>query len=277
MINAQDYKSGVEPIWCPGCGDYGALQAFTNAVAGIEIDPKNLVIVSGIGCSGRFSHFVKGYGLHVVHGRVLPVAMGIKMANPGLTVFGIAGDGDALAIGGGHIAHMARRNTQVVYIILDNEIYGLTKGQISPTSPETMKTTTTPYGSIEQGVDPIAMFISYDTSFVARGFSGNYRELRDIMTQAVHHRGFSIIHVLSPCPTFNKVMTFTTLRENVVPIPPDHDPSDKKKAMLLALERDRYYTGIFYRREDMTQEDRWVRLREASHGGDFLSLLHSFH
>lgn len=250
-LKPKDYKSEVSPIWCPGCGDFGDLAAFTQALSAMEIDPKNLSIVSGIGCAGRFSHFVKCYAYHTAHGRALPSAVGVKAANPNLTVFVVGGDGDGLSIGGGHIAHAARRNPDITYLILDNQIYGLTKGQGSPTSPVGMVTPTTIFGMEDPPLDPLRMFLAYGVTFVARGFSSDVKGVSKLLQESVDHKGFSIIQLISPCPTFNKVITFDFMKAHVAPVPEDHDPTDIEAAFRLALATDHVYTGVFYRNDDV--------------------------
>lgn len=246
-LKAKDYKNDVEPIWCPGCGDFGDLAAFTQALAVMQLDPKDICIVSGIGCSGRFSHFIRGYAYHTAHGRALPTAIGVKAANPKLHVFVVGGDGDGFSIGGGHIPHAARRNADITYLIIDNAVYGLTKGQVSPTSPVGMVSGTTPFGLEDPPLDPLPMLLSYGVSFVARGFSSDVKQVSKLVQEAVAHRGFSIVHLISPCPTFNQVITFDFMKGRVTPIPDDHDPTSLDAAFRLALNRDHYYTGVFYR------------------------------
>ncbi len=253
---AKKFKSDVKPIWCPGCGDFGVLSSFYQALVELEVDSKNLVISSGIGCAGRFNHFVKCYAFHGVHGRALPVAFGMKAANPQLEVFVIGGDGDGLGIGGGHIPHIARRNPDLAYIILDNETYGLTKGQVSPTSILSQVTPTTPYGSVEPPLNPIAMFLSYGVSFVARGFAGDPKQLKQLIVEGAKHKGFAIIHTLSPCPTFNKIMTFKSVEPKIEQIPENYDNTDRLKAMELAMDDETIYTGVFYKNQQPTFTDR---------------------
>ncbi len=258
-MTAVQYKTKIEPVWCPGCGDFGVLNALCNALSVKEIDPKNMVFVSGIGCSGRLPPYVQSYGFHTVHGRVLPIATGIKVANPELTVIAVGGDGDAFAIGGGHIPHMARRNPSVVYIVMDNGTYGLTKGQASPTGPLGMKTAASPYGTVEPPLNPIAMALAYDASFVARGYSGKNKDLEALIIRAMNHRGFSIIDVISPCITYYN--TYKELPSQLAAIPADHDVKDRAKAFELALREDKIHLGVFYENERPTFED---RLREVS-------------
>ncbi len=253
-IAPAQYKTKIEPVWCPGCGDFGVLQALCNALSAKEVDPKNLVFVSGIGCSGRLPPYIKGYGFHTVHGRVLPIATGVKVANPDLTVLAVGGDGDAFAIGGGHIPHMSRRNPSIVYIVMDNGTYGLTKGQASPTGPLGMKTGASPYGTIEPPLNPIAMALGYDISFVARAYSGKSKELEAIITKALAHRGFAFIDVISPCITFFN--TYKELPPQLASVPADHDVKDRAKAFELALKDDKIYLGVFYDVERPSFEER---------------------
>ena len=252
-IAAAQYKTKVEPIWCPGCGDFGVLQALCNSLATKEVDPKNLVFVSGIGCSGRLPPYIKGYGFHTIHGRVLPIATGVKVANPDLTVVAVGGDGDAFAIGGGHIPHMARRNPSIVYLVMDNGTYGLTKGQVSPTGPVGMKTGTSPYGSTEPPLNPIAMALGYDVSFIARAYSGKSKDLEAIISRAMSHRGFAFIDVISPCITYYN--TYKELPPQLAPVPDDHDVKNRAKAFELALKEDKIYLGVFYELERPTLEE----------------------
>lgn len=278
--SVQDYKSGVKPIWCPGCGHYGALSAFMKGVAANDIDPKDMTLVSGIGCSGRFSHFVKGYCFHGLHGRVLPVCQGIALSTRGILTCGISGDGDALAIGGGHLPHAARRNPHMTYIVLDNNIYGLTKGQFSPTTLESNLTSTSPYGVLESRMDPLSLFLAYNASFVARGFSGNNKQLSEIMAEAIRHRGFSVVHVLSPCVTFNKQASFDYLSKLVTPLPDDFDKTDKVQAFRYAQDPERIYTGIFHqlRRPTLgeTHDKAITNARQLPKAGDLEALFDSF-
>ena len=277
----QDYKSGVKPVWCPGCGHYGCLSAFYKGLVQNEINPKDLTLVSGIGCSGRFSHFVRGYCFHVLHGRVLPTCQGIAAAaDPGVVVCGISGDGDALAIGGGHLPHTARRNPNMVYIILDNSIYGLTKGQFSPTTRHGMRTATSPYGVTEKRLDPLSLLLAYDASFVARGFSANNKQLANIMARAIRHRGFSVVHVLSPCVTFNKEITYDYLSQNTKELPEDFDESNKVDAFKYAQDESAIYTGVFYHENRPTLQeyhDEAIKTaRKDPNAGDLEHLLNTF-
>jgi len=252
-LTPQSYKTEEHPIWCPGCGDFGVLSSLYTSLAGLQINPKDLVVVSGIGCSGRTPGFVKSYGFHSIHGRVLPVALGVKLANPALHVIGVGGDGDGFAIGGGHIPHAARRNPDFTYLIMDNATYGLTKGQYSPTSPTGFQAGSTPYGNIEQPLNPIAMLIAYGATFVGQGYSGKPKELADLITKAMEHKGFAFVNVISPCITFYN--TYKMLPARLAEIPKDHDVTDRAKAFALALETEHIALGIFYQTRRPTFEE----------------------
>ena len=251
----QDYKSDLKPIWCPGCGDYGVVNSIFKAFATLNVEPSSLVMVSGIGCSSRLPGFVASYGLHSVHGRTLPIATGIKVARPDLRVIAVGGDGDGYSIGGGHLAHACRRNVDITYIIMNNSIYGLTKGQVSPTSPTGFVTKSTPEGSIEAPVNPLSMALVFGATFVARGFSSKPNELAEILTKAMQHKGFAWIDVISPCQTFNKKDTVEYFKEHTTDIPEGHDVTNKLAAFALVDSIDPLYLGILYEIERPTFDD----------------------
>lgn len=265
----KEYKTDAKPIWCPGCGDFAVLSGLYQAFSALDIDPTKTVIVSGIGCSSRLPVFVKSYGFHTVHGRTLPVATGIKMANPELTVLAMGGDGDAFAIGGGHIPHAARRNVDITYIVMDNFIYGLTKGQTSPTTgtPEGdghgfKLTTTNPHGQYEAPLNPMALLLTYGASFVARGYSAKPKQLAELYQAAMKHKGFSFIQILSPCVMFNR--TYDELDAAIVPLEGQHDTSDFRAAMNLALDTQTEHLGIFYQSARPTLTDRMDAVLQSS-------------
>ncbi len=253
-----DYKAQVKPIWCPGCGDFAVLNALYQALSTLDLDPKNVAIVSGIGCSGRLPIFVNSYGFHGVHGRVLPTAMGVKIGNPKLTVIAVGGDGDGLAIGGGHFPHAARRNIDITYIMLDNNIYGLTKGQASPTTLQTFQGKSSPYGVAEENLNPIALALAYDVSFIARGYSGQLKHLSDLMVDAINHKGFSFVHALSPCVVFND--TYKYYGKKVTPIAPYENPANKMRALEMWQDKSNIFLGTFYK--DETRQPFNERLRD---------------
>jgi len=277
-----DYSSVIKPVWCPGCGDYGVLVSLQRALLGLDIPPEDIVAVSGIGCSGRLSHFLNTYSLHGTHGRAVPTALGAKAANPELTVFAIGGDGDGLGIGGGHIAHAARKNVDITYLLIDNRIYGLTKGQTSPTSPVGERTKSSPYGVFEDSLSALPIFLAYDVSFVARANGVDTKSLTPILTEAITHKGMSIVYILSPCVTF-PVLDAKGLKKALQPLPEDHPRQDKFKAMEMAYCEKPLYTGIFYQVEKPTLEDRLqttiTQVVDKENGGGLSSLqdvLHSF-
>jgi 2-oxoglutarate ferredoxin oxidoreductase subunit beta len=206
-----------------------------------------VVTVSGIGCAGRYPFFAEGYGLHAVHGRALPVATGIKLANPKLTVFTVGGDGDGLAIGGGHLPHVARRNVDINYVLFDNSIYGLTKGQPSPSSPVGTKTKASPYGAEDNPLNATLLALSHGASFIARLFAGDPKGITEALKEGVQREGFSFFHVYTSCVTFDKIFkTWNNLKEKVHPLPENYDPHDRGQAFNMVLEDD-YSLGVIYR------------------------------
>src|SRR5438874_7154839 len=260
----EDYKSGVKPTWCPGCGDFGVLNAVYNSLRAKGYTPEDVVLVSGIGCSSRLPFFSSTYGFHTVHGRTMPIATGIKVANPELKVLALGGDGDAFAIGGGHFIHAARRNLDVCYVIMDNSIYGLTKGQTSPTSMVGFVTKTTPKGTPDRPVNPLQLAMASGATFVARAFSGKPKELADLIVQGIDHKGFALIDAYSPCPTFNKVNTFKFYRDQAVELPRDHNSSDVMQGWARAQSTDPVYLGTLYRAEGEASFEEHI---QSAHSG----------
>jgi 2-oxoglutarate ferredoxin oxidoreductase subunit beta len=237
------------PTWCPGCGYFGIHQGLNNAIQRLKLPHHMVVTVSGIGCAGRYPFFTSNYGLHTVHGRALPVATGVKLANPDLTVFAVGGDGDGLAIGGGHLPHIARRDVNVNYILFDNSIYGLTKGQPSPSSRPGLKTKASPGGSTDAPLNATLMALSYGASFVARLFAGDPESITHALMEGIKHPGFSLFHVYTTCVTFDKQFkTWDNLKTWSHPLPDNHDPFDLKMAINLVLDDD-FAMGIIYRRK----------------------------
>jgi len=235
------YRSELKPVWCEGCGNYAALDALAKALETTKPRPQDVVLVAGIGCGSRLPGYLKAFRLHTVHGRALPAAMGAKVANPALTVIAVGGDGDGLAIGGNHFLHTLKRNPHILYLMTDNGVYGMTRGQASPTAGPGLTTKSTPYGSIETPVDPAALAITVGATFVARGFSGNPRQLRQIVLNALLHKGSSFVQVLSPCITFHN--TYPELKQNTKEVPAEHDKKDKLAALKLAWS-EIPYTGV---------------------------------
>jgi 2-oxoglutarate/2-oxoacid ferredoxin oxidoreductase subunit beta len=260
----EDYRSEVKPTWCPGCGDFGVLNAVLNVMKEKNIDPKDIAVVSGIGCSSRMPFFIASYGFHGIHGRTLPIATGLRTARPDLPVVVAGGDGDAFAIGGGHFIHGARRNLDITYVVMDNSIYGLTKGQTSPTSRTGFATKTTPFGSVERSINPLLMAIGSGATFVARGFSGQPRDLTQLIRRGMDHKGFSFIDVYSPCATFNKMNTFKYYREMATSLPENHDPSNVDEAIRMAMLDEPLYVGVFYETRAPSFEDALTAQRSGA-------------
>ena len=250
-------KSDTKPTWCPGCGDYGVVAAVELAVKRLQIPSHNVVIVSGIGCSSNLPHFLSSNGIHGIHGRALPVAEGIRWANHGLTVIGTGGDGDGFGIGAGHFVHAMRRNVDLTYVTMDNQIYGLTTGQASPTSRMGQRTKSTPEGVIENPIDPLALALASGATYVARGFSGDVKHLTDLVAKGIQHRGFAFVDVFSPCVTYNKVNTFDFFRQRVYKLENSgHPASDLVAAWQRALEwGDKIPIGLFYETDRPTYEE----------------------
>jgi 2-oxoglutarate ferredoxin oxidoreductase subunit beta len=270
-----EFKSGVKPTWCPGCGDFGVLNAVYNALRAEGYDPKDVVLVSGIGCSSRLPFFSSTYGFHSVHGRTMPIATGIKVANPDLKVLVLGGDGDAFAIGGGHFIHAARRNLDVCYVVMDNAIYGLTKGQTSPTSMVGFVTKTTPRGTPDRPVNPLQLALASGATFVARAFSGKPKELADLIVRGINHKGFALIDTYSPCPTFNKVNTFKYYRDEAADLPKDHDPTNLEQAWARAASIDPLYLGLLYRSEEEASFEEHIEAAKVGGEGDAPRVLES--
>ena len=246
----KDYKSDLKPIWCPGCGDFGVVQAIYRALTAIGRPPHEIAFISGIGCSSRIPGYTTVYGFNSVHGRALPIAQGIKIANPDLLVLAAGGDGDGFSIGGGHLPHTIRRNLDLTYIVMDNQIYGLTKGQLSPTSPRGLKTVTSVFGSMENPVNPLLYVLAYGAPFVAQGTPADMAGLASIIEEGIRYPGFAFINVESPCVTYGEEdHQLKDHRASMTPLEKvGHDPSNRLMAMGLAQEYGiKLYTGVFYR------------------------------
>ncbi|HEY9734289.1 MAG TPA: 2-oxoacid:ferredoxin oxidoreductase subunit beta [Drouetiella sp.] len=251
------YKGPVDPDWCPGCGDFGVLRSVQTAAGRLGIKPENLLIVSGIGCSSNLPGFIHAYGVHSLHGRSVPVATGAHLANTDLKVVITGGDGDGYGIGVGHLIHAMRRNLDVTYVVMDNQIYGLTTGQTSPTTGIGMKTKSTPNGNFESPLNPLALAITSGATFVARGFSGEAKQLAELIQAGIAHRGFSLIDVFSPCVTYNKVNTYPFFKERVYKLEDENwDTGDFHKALAKSFEwGDKIPLGVLYKSEQPIYED----------------------
>jgi 2-oxoglutarate ferredoxin oxidoreductase subunit beta len=249
-----EYRTEYNPNWCPGCGNYGVLRSIDLAFQELGLRTEEIVLLSGIGCNGRFPHNFRTYGFHTLHGRVLPIAQGINIANPELCVVGIAGDGDAFAIGGGHIPHTARRNPDITYIVLDNGIYAQTKGQPSPTTAIGFRTKVTPLGNQEDPLDISRLALAYGVSFLARGFPGKTNHLAHLIAEGIRHRGFALIHVLNPCPAYHD--TWKEYQSKVVEIGADHDTANDGAAFELVREQEKIPIGVIFKQNRQTLTER---------------------
>ncbi|HHP1261885.1 TPA: 2-oxoacid:ferredoxin oxidoreductase subunit beta [Staphylococcus argenteus] len=248
MATFKDFRNNVKPNWCPGCGDFSVQAAIQKAAANIGLEPEEVAIITGIGCSGRLSGYINSYGVHSIHGRALPLAQGVKMANKDLTVIASGGDGDGYAIGMGHTIHALRRNMNMTYIVMDNQIYGLTKGQTSPSSAMGFVTKTTPKGNIEKNVAPLELALSSGATFVAQGFSSDIKGLTKLIEDAINHDGFSFVNVFSPCVTYNKINTYDWFKEHLINVDDieNYDSEDKQLAIKTVIEHESLVTGIVY-------------------------------
>jgi len=234
--------------WCPGCGDFGIRAVLMEVMEDMGFTPSNSAIISGIGQAGKMPHYINANGFHTLHGRAIPIAVGVKASNPELNVIVVGGDGDMYSEGMEHFVHGIRRNANVTVFIHNNQVYALTKGQASPTSMIGMKTAMQPSGVFEEPINPIALAISLDASFVARTFIGHKKETKEIMAQALEHKGFSMVDIFQPCVTFNKINTYEWYK-NKTSFLIDHDPCSKTLAFERALETDPYNLGVFYKKD----------------------------
>jgi 2-oxoglutarate ferredoxin oxidoreductase subunit beta len=242
------YKSDYKPIWCPGCGDYSVLSAFTKAFAMVGRKPEEIVVVSGIGCSSRIPAYLTSYGFHGVHGRALAAATGLKVARPDLTVVVAGGDGDGYSIGGNHFLHACRRNVDMTYVVMDNHVYGMTKGQPSPTTEPDWQSKLSPSGTGLRVFHPLVVALAAGANFVARAFSGDPNGVADILAEAIRHPGFSFVEVLSPCVTFRPEQRNWKQAVHPAPVEPTDDAA---KAARRILTDDGFNVGILYRGDRM--------------------------
>ncbi len=265
MVTKKDFDSPVRPTWCRGCGNYGILNAIKMALVEQEIAPHEIVIFSGIGCGSKLPHYMKVNGFHTIHGRSLAVATGARLANHGLKIMTVHGDGDGYGMGLSHFIHTVRRNISLVDIVQNNRVYGLTKGQYSPTSDPGMITPTSPEGAIDRPVPPLALAISAGATFVARGYPGKMRHLVWLIGQALQHPGYALVDVLQPCVTFNRASAYDFYNPRVYKLEEvGHDATDKTAAWELAYEwGERIPIGIFYRVEGVPTYEEQVPALKA--------------
>ncbi len=269
MVTKRDFGSPERPTWCKGCGNYGILNAIKMALAEQNIAPHELVIFTGIGCGSKLPHYMKVNGFHTIHGRALAVATGARLANHGLKIMTVHGDGDGYGMGLGHWLHAVRRNINLVDIVQDNRVYGLTKGQYSPTSEPGMRTPTSPEGAIDRPVQPLALAIAAGATFVARGYPGELSHLAWIIGEALQHPGYALVDVLQPCVTFNRASAYDFYNERVYKLEDledeeGYDPQDRTAAWVKAQEwGERIPIGIVYRGEPIPTYEEQVPALKA--------------
>ena len=271
-ITVDSFKTNVLPTWCPGCGDFGIWMSLKNALVELGIGTEDGVVVYGVGCHGNMYDWMNIYGVAALHGRTLPVAQGLKLVNRTLPVIVVSGDGDGLGEGGNHFIHAAKRNPDITVLIHDNQVYGLTTGQASPTAKGGFVTKSTPEGVFDEPVNPLALAITAGATFVARGFAGDAPGLTALMVAAVKHKGFSVVDILQPCATFDKIHTYQWYRERLYTI---ETPETKIKALEKAMEwGDKIPMGIFYKEDKPTSEDHEPVIADTSF--DLQELLSEF-
>lgn len=244
-LKAKDYKSGIKAVWCPGCGHFAVLSALTKAMAHLGLVKEQVAVVSGIGCSSRLPAYIDTYGFHGVHGRALAAASGLKAARPDLTVIAAGGDGDGFSIGGNHFLHACRRNMNITYIVMDNEVYGMTKGQASPTTlPDWRNSKMTPHGTGIPSFNPAAIALAAGASFIARGYSGEPAEMTRLLVEAIEHPGFAFVQVLSGCVTYRPDQK--RWKDEVHPLGSDLPTDDPVRAAQIIQADDGKATGVIY-------------------------------
>ncbi|OGG08641.1 2-oxoacid ferredoxin oxidoreductase [Candidatus Gottesmanbacteria bacterium RBG_16_43_7] len=282
-MNLTDFDTGHKPTWCTGCGDFGIWVSLKNSLAKLNLSTDDAVIVYGIGCHGNMYNWMKTYAVEGLHGRTLPVAQGIKLANHKLPVIVISGDGDGLGEGGNHFLHAAKRNPHITVLIHDNELYSLTTGQASPTAQPGFKTKSTPEGAVDLPINPLALAITAGATFVARAFAGDTIQLTDIIAGAISHTGFAVVDILQPCVTFDKIHTYAWYRERVYKLDDSYNPKDKQAALIKAMEwGDKIPIGIFYKEDRITSEkcepalSQKTLVEQPTTTGDVESLLSEF-
>ncbi len=265
MVTRKDFDSPIPPTWCRGCGNYGVLNAVKMALAEQDIVPHQVVIFTGIGCGSKLPHYMKVTGFHTIHGRALAVATGARLANHGLKIMAVHGDGDGYGMGLGHMLHAIRRNVRIVDVVQNNRVYGLTRGQYSPTSDPGMVTPTSPVGAIDRPVPPLALAISAGATFVARGYPGELRHLVWLIGEALQHPGYALVDVLQPCVTYNRASAYDFYKPRVYKLEEiGHDVTDKTAAWELAYEwGERIPIGVFYRVEGVPTYEEQVPALKA--------------
>jgi len=265
MATIQDF-SGYNPTWCPGCGDWGIAIAIKQALVQLNLDPSQIAAVFGIGCSGNMNDFLNAYAIHSLHGRALPSAIGIKLANHKLPVIAIVGDGDCYGEGGNHFLHACRGNHDITIIVHDNGVYGLTTGQSAPTASKGFKSKSTPSGIIETPINPLSFALTSGATFVAQAFAGDVTHVISMIKAGIAHKGISIINVLQPCVTFNKINTYQYYLSRVYKLPEDYKRDDFKSSVLKSLEiqEEKFPLGIIYEVNKPTYTDQLPQLEKET-------------
>lgn len=263
-MKAVEFNSGKIPNWCPGCGNFAIWNAIKGALAELEINGKDIVNISGIGCSGKMLNYLRTYGFHTLHGRTMPVATGVKLTNHKLTVLVNGGDGDGYGMGMGHFIHAIRRNLDITYLIHNNHVYGLTTGQASPTTDKGLKSKSTPHGVIDEPLNGLLISLSAGATFIARGYSGDLEHLKQIIKDGIKHKGFAHIEILQPCITFGKSYGYEYYDERVYKLNEEHNRSDFQSAMKIIQENDKLALGVIYQIEKPTQEDQLPQLKAGT-------------
>ncbi len=257
MSGTEQFAIDQKPAWCPGCGDFGILNSLKATLTELGYAPHRVMLVSGIGQSSKLPHYLKCNVFNGLHGRSLPVAEGIKLANHEMLVIDVTGDGDGYGEGGNHLIHAARRNLNIKHFVHNNQIYGLTKGQPSPTTAEGTAAKNLPFGELSEPLNPLALAIALDISFVGRGFAGDIVQLKELMKAAITHKGYALLDILQPCVTFNKVNTYAWYRQRAYKLEPEYDPTDRVEAFRRSLEwGERIPTGIIYKSARPLMEER---------------------
>ncbi len=268
-----DYNTGKIPNWCPGCGNFAIWNSIKKALANLEIEPNKLALVSGIGCSGKMVNYVRSYALHALHGRTLPIATGIKLANQGMTVLVNGGDGDGYGMGLGHLIHAIRRNINVTYIVHHNKVYGLTTGQAAPTAFEGTISKSTPFGVVDAQINPLVLAMAAGATFVARGYSGESEHLTDLIMQGIGHKGFALIDVFQPCVTFGGDYKYEYYDQRVTKMTEIPSPDE---AIRLATDQEKLSLGIYSRYKRPPYEDRHPEISKKVEMKDVSKLISSF-
>lgn len=264
-ITIKDLETDEKSTWCGGCGDFPILVAVKKAIVELELDPDNFLIVAGIGCGSKLTHWIKTYGFHTIHGRPIPIATAAKLANHDLEVFVVAGDGDTYGIGANHFLQVMRRNVNMTVLVQNNMVYGLTKGQTSPTSMQGYKSKSTPHGSIEIPVNPIALALSCGATFIARTLSSDLKHMTEIIKKSITHRGIGFVDIFQPCVTFNKINTYAFFKQHCYKLDEEegYNPTDLQAAYVKSHQEDKLPVGVFYQVDRPIYADRLPQLKDT--------------